>query len=51
MVQSQLAPKWQLSERLNTPEALTVPGWPRVTTYVLLIVVHVVAILFEGKAP
>jgi hypothetical protein len=51
MVQPQLAPKWRLSERLNTPEALAVPGRPRVTTYVLLIVAHVVAILFEEKAP
>jgi hypothetical protein len=51
MVQPQLAPKWRLSERLTTHEALTVPGRPRVTTYVLLIVAHVAAILFEKKAP
>lgn len=51
MVKPEPAPNWRISERLNTPEPITVPGRPHVTAYMFLIVAHVVAILFEEQAP
>lgn len=51
MVQPELALKYRISQWLNTPEPIAVPGRPRVTAYLFLRVMHVVAILFEEQAP